>query len=61
MCSSDLVAAAVAEVVANATNVEEVAPEVKEQIADAVAADPELDALNERLTKVEEKVGTLGK
>ena len=55
------VAAAVAEVVAVATNVEEVAPEVQAQLAEAVAANPELDAIDERLTKVEEKVGLLGK
>lgn len=52
---------AVADIIATATNVEEVPSNVQTQIAEAVAADPELDALDARLTAVEEKVGLLGK
>jgi len=59
------VAAAVASIVATATNVEEVTPEVLAQVTQAVAAQPidesELNAIADRLTAVEEKVGSLGK
>ena len=53
--------AAVAEIIAIATGVEEVAPEVTEQISSAVAAqsDPVLDAVEGRLDTVEAKVDAL--
>ena len=53
--------AAVAEVIAIVTGVEEVAPEVTEQISSAVAAesDPVLDAVEGRLDSVEAKVDAL--
>ena len=38
-----------------------IAPAVVAQVADAVAADPELDAIADRLTTVETQLGTLGK
>jgi hypothetical protein len=55
------VADAVAQIIATATNVEEVTDAVQIQIEEAVAADPELEVINARLTEVEEKVGLLGK
>ena len=58
--SFDDVVAAVVDVIATATG-EEVAPEVHQQIADAVAmpADPELDAIEARLDTAEAKVDSL--
>ena len=58
--SFDDVVAAVVDVIAAATG-EEVAPEVQQQIADAVAmpADPELDAIEARLDTAEAKVDSL--
>ena len=55
------VAAAVAEIIATATGVDEVAPEMHVEIIAAVAtpADPELDAIESRLTSVESKVDSL--
>jgi hypothetical protein len=52
---------AVAEIVAVATGNDEVSPEIKQEIADAVAtpADPELDAVEDRLVAVETKVDSL--
>jgi hypothetical protein len=54
------VAAAVAEIIAAATG-EEVAPEVQQQVVDAVAApaDPALDAIEARLNVAEAKVDSL--
>ena len=54
------VAAAVAEIIAAATG-EEVAPEVQQQVAEAVAApaDPALDAIEARLNVAEAKVDSL--
>jgi len=52
------IASIVNNIVANATNVKEVTPEIKTMVLEAVAADPvinmELDELDERLTKIEE-------
>jgi hypothetical protein len=58
--SFDDVVAAVVDVIAAATG-EEVAPEVQQQIADAVAmpADPALDAIEARLDTAEAKVDSL--
>ena len=58
--SFDDVVAAVVDVIAAATG-EKVAPEVQQQIADAVAmtADPELDAIEARLDTAEAKVDSL--
>jgi hypothetical protein len=58
--SFDDVVAAVVDVIAAATG-EEVAPEIQQQIADAVAmpADPELDAIEARLDTAEAKVDSL--
>ena len=57
---AEQIAAAVAEIIAAATG-EEVAPEVHAEIAEAVAtpADPELDAIEERLDVAESKVNQL--
>jgi len=57
---AEQIAAAVAEIIAAATG-EEVAPEVHAEIAEAVAtpADPELDAIEERLNVAEAKVDQL--
>jgi len=54
------VAAAVAEIIAMATG-EEVAPEVQQQVVEAIStpADPELDAIEQRLNVAEAKVDTL--
>ena len=54
------VAAAVAEIIAMATG-EEVAPEVQQQVVEAIStpADPELDAIEHRLNIAEAKVDTL--
>jgi BMFP domain-containing protein YqiC len=58
---AEQVAAAVADVIATATGVDAVTPEVQQQIADAVAtpADPRLDVIEQRLDIAEAKVDSL--
>jgi hypothetical protein len=52
---------AIVDIIATATGVEEVSPEVIQQVVEAVStpADPELDAIEERLNTVEAKVDSL--
>lgn len=59
--AAEEVAAAVAQVVATATGVEEVHPEIHQQIVDAVTtpSDPALDNIEHRLNSVESKIESL--